>query len=56
MFGLRNTYHSTLKITPTQLVLGRDMILPIQQQSNWKDIREKEQGLIEYNIKGEIRK
>ena len=35
MFGVRATYHTTLDATPTQLVFGRDAILPIQHQPDW---------------------
>ena len=38
MFGVRATYYTTLEATPSQLVFGRDAILPIQHQANWKYI------------------
>ena len=49
MFGVRATYHTTLEATPSQLVFGRDAILPIQHQANWKYIQDKKQKLIESN-------
>ena len=56
MFGVRSTYHTSLEATPAQLVFGRDMILPIQHQADWKYIKEKKQKLIDYNNKRENRK
>ena len=53
MFGVRATYHTTLEATPTQLVFGRDAILPIQHQADWKYIQNKKQKLIEVNNKRE---
>ena len=40
IFGLRSTFHSTLKATPMQLVYGRDTILPIFHQADWKYIKD----------------
>ena len=56
MFGVRSTYHTTLEATPAQLVFGRDTILLIQQQADWKYIKEKKQKLIDYNNKRENKK
>ena len=55
MFGVRATYHTTLEATPSQLVFGRDAILPIQHQADWKYIQSKKQKLIEMNNKRENR-
>ena len=49
MFGVRATYHTTLEATPSQLVFGRDAILPIQHQADWKYIQNKKRKLIELN-------
>ena len=46
MFGLRSTFHSTLKATPMQLVYGRDAILPIFHQADWKYIKDTKQKKI----------
>ena len=56
MFGVRATYHTTLEATPSQLVFGRDAILPIQHQANWKYIQDKKQKLIDMNNKRENKK
>ena len=55
MFGVRATYHTTLEETPSQLVFGRDAILPIQHQADWKYIQNKKQKLIDMNNKRENR-
>ena len=39
IFWIRATYHTTLEVTPTQLVFGRDVILPIQYQPDWNCIK-----------------
>ena len=49
MFGVRATYHTTLEATPSQLVFGRDAILPIQHQADWSYIKNKKQKLINSN-------
>ena len=41
MFAIRSTYHTTLEATPMQLVFGRDAILPIFYQTDWKYFRDK---------------
>ena len=50
MFGVRATYHTTLEATPSQLVFGRDAILPIQHQTDWSYIKNKKQKLIDKTI------
>jgi len=52
-FGIRSTYHTTLKATPGQLVFGRDMIFPIQHQADWQMIEEQKQRRIAENNKRE---
>ena len=49
MFGIRATYHTTLEAIPTQLVFGRDAILPIQYQPDWNRIKDKKRKRIEMN-------
>ena len=49
MFGVRATYHTILEATPAQLVFGRDSVLPIQHQADWKYIQSKKRKLIELN-------
>ena len=34
MFPIRFTVHTTLQLTPSQLVFGRDVILSINQEAN----------------------
>ena len=48
-FGIRNTVHTTLASTSAQIVFGRDSILNITHEANWKLIRERKQKLIKYN-------
>ena len=52
-FAVRSTLHTTLKKTPGQLVFGRDMILNIQHEANWKYIRDRKQKLINKNNQNE---
>ena len=49
MFGVRATYHTTLDATPTQLVFGRDTILPIQHQPDWDLIQNNKKKKIDLN-------
>lgn len=49
MFAVRSTYHTTLQATPAQLVFGRDSILNIAFEANWKFIQENKQKLIHKN-------
>ena len=53
MFATRATLHTTLQATPSQLVFGRDAIMNIKHEANWKFIRERKQKLIEQNNKKE---
>ena len=38
MFATRATLHTTLQATPSQLVFGRDAIMNIKHEANWKFI------------------
>ena len=49
MFGLRATYHTTLQATPAQLVFGRDAMLNIKFEADWKRIKDRKQQLINKN-------
>ena len=46
MFAMRATVHTTLQATPSQLVFGRDSMLNITHDTNWKLIKERKQKLI----------
>ena len=48
-FAVRATVHTTTQATPMQLVFGRDAVLNIQFQANWKWIRDRKQKLIKQN-------
>jgi hypothetical protein len=46
-YSICNTFHTTLKSTPGQLVFRRDMVLPIKVMADWGAIeqqREREMG------------
>ena len=45
-FAVRATVHTTTKATPTQLVFGRDHILNIKYEANWRYIKEMKQKMI----------
>ena len=36
MFAMSSTVHTTIQSTPIQLVFGRDSMLDISQDTNWK--------------------
>ena len=40
-FAVRAMVHTTRKASPSQLVFGRDAILPIQHVANWQYIKER---------------
>ena len=46
MFTIWSSVHTTLQRTPSQLVFGRDVILNINQEVNWKLIKKHIQALI----------
>ena len=50
-FAIRATVHTTLQATPSQLVFGRDHILNIKYEANWKQICKQKQKLINKNNK-----
>ena len=47
MFAMRATVHTTTQYTPAQLVFGRDSVLNITHDANWKIIKERKQKLIQ---------
>ena len=51
MFATRATLHTTLQATPSQLVFGRDAILNVKYEADWKFIRDRKQQLIDQNNK-----
>ena len=48
-FAMRATVHTTLKASPTQLVVQRDTMLNIPFTANWQQIRKRKQTLIDKN-------
>ena len=55
-FAIRSTYHTVLEATPTQLVFGRDVILPVKFKFDWDMIRRKRQLAIDKNNERENNK
>ena len=52
--AIRSTVHTTLDATtPGQLVFGRDMLLPIQIKTDWAQIRQCKQDIINVNNRKE---
>ena len=52
-FAIRSTFHTTLGTTPAQLIYHRDMLLPIQFNYNWAEIRMRRQKEMARNNKRE---
>ena len=46
IFVIRSTVHTTTQHTPSQLVFGRDAILNINQDANWRLIKQYKYALI----------
>jgi hypothetical protein len=46
-WAVRSTYHTVLNTTLGQLVFGRDIVLPIQFQADWAQIKLKKQKRID---------
>ena len=55
-YTVRCSYHSTLKSTPGQSVIGRDMLLDINFQPNYKDMWLRKTIIINNNNKREKHK
>jgi len=49
MIALRATYHTTLQVTPCQLVFGRDVMLNVKFEANWQLIKQRKQKRIHEN-------
>ena len=52
-YAVRCLCHSTLQATPVQLIFGRDMLLDINFQPNYKEMWLSNKKLINYNNKRE---
>ena len=52
-FAIRNTFHTTLRASPSQLVFGRDTFLPIKFNADWAYIQRLRQTEMERNNKKE---
>ena len=48
-YAMCSTYHTTLQVTPAQLIFGRDMIYLIEYVAEWDVLRQKKQKLIDKN-------
>ena len=55
-FAVRAMVHTTLQSSPTQLVFGREHMLNIKHEADWKSIKERKQKLIDKNNEMENRK
>ena len=55
-FAIRATVHTTTQCTPTQLVFGRDHVLNLKHEVDWKKIKENKSRLIHKNNERENRK
>jgi hypothetical protein len=56
MWATRATIHTTLQATPMYLVFGRDAILNIKFQANWKYIKDRKKKIILKNDQRENKK
>ena len=52
-YAIRSTHHTTLQASPTQLVFGRDMLLPVNFVADWAQIRHQQQPRINQSNKRE---
>ena len=52
-WAIRSTVPTTLDATPGQLVFGRNMLLPIQIKTDWAQIRQRMQDIINVNNRKE---
>eukprot|EP00957_Ditylum_brightwellii_P087169 6634534-Ditylum_brightwellii.AAC.1 len=52
----RATVHTTMQATPVQLVFGRDAILTVKHEANWKCINERKEKLIKKHNENENKK
>ena len=49
MFAMCSTVHTTNRTTPIQLVFGRDTILNVKHEADWKFILQRKQELFDHN-------
>ena len=49
MFAVSATYHTTIQVSPMQLVFGWDAILNIKHIADWEQIRQRKQLRINHN-------
>ena len=56
MFAIRATVHTVTRMSPMQLAFGRDAILNIQHEVNWKLIKQRKELRIKYNNQQENKK
>jgi len=42
-WGLRTTYHTSLRTSPGQLAFGQDVVVPATYLANWRHIHERRQ-------------
>jgi hypothetical protein len=52
-WAIRSTYHKTMRVTPCQLMFGRDMIHNIAFRANWDGIQKRKQYIINKSNKKE---
>eukprot|EP00957_Ditylum_brightwellii_P202491 15330430-Ditylum_brightwellii.AAC.1 len=55
-FATRATVHTPIQAIPTQLVFGRDTILNVKHEENWKYIHERKKKIIKKIIRIKTRK
>lgn len=55
-FATRATVHTTMQATPIQLVFGRDAILNVKHEANWKCINERKDKIIKKKNENENKK
>ena len=48
-FAVQATVHTTTRASPSQLVFGRNAILNIQHQVNWKFVKDRKEKMIRWN-------
>ena len=53
VFAVQYTFHRTLDKITGQLVFGRDMILPVNHEADWRYIRQRKQTQINKDLNSE---
>eukprot|EP00957_Ditylum_brightwellii_P121454 9262698-Ditylum_brightwellii.AAC.1 len=54
-FATRATVHTTMQTTPIQLVFGRDTILNVRHETNWKYIQEEKRNSLRNIMRKKIK-